>query len=276
MNDAERSTQAAPAQKALQKVAMITGGAGAGIGHGITLELAAAGWAVMVIDRDEAAGRSLVNRLHTEGRSGAFLALDITATGVPEQAVEETIRRFGRLDGLVNNAGVGLCRPIELIKDEDVASLFSVDYLAALRFTRAALAGLRKSRGAIVNIGSVHAQFAQPSYAIYASAKAALAAFTRATAIENGVFGVRANCVHPGLVESPQNFALIEQFTNGRAEQWLGRYLQTRQCIPQPVTPEHVGALVTYLLSEKAATLTGQSIFLDAGTTIMLFDREPS
>jgi NAD(P)-dependent dehydrogenase (short-subunit alcohol dehydrogenase family) len=257
-----------------QKVAIITGGAGAGIGHGITLELVADGWAVMIVDLDEAGGRCLADRLRAEGKAAQFLALDITAAGVPELVVTETIRIFGRLDGLVNNAGVGNSQTIEMVTEEEVARVFSVDFLAALRFTKAASSELRKAHGAVVNIGSVHAHFAHPSYVVYASAKAALGALTRATAIESGVYGVRANCIHPGLVESPQNFALIQQFTNGHASEWLGRYLQTRQCIPEPVTPSQVGALAAYLLSDKAATLTGQSIFLDGGTTTMLWDKE--
>ncbi len=276
MNIRERTAQTGPASDIVQKVALVTGGAGAGIGHGITLELAEAGWAVLIIDRDGVAARSLVTRLRDEGKAAAALELDVTSNAAAEQAVAEALRHFGRLDGLVNSAGIGLCKPIELITDEEVVHLFSVDYLAAFRFTRAALPELRKTRGAIVNIGSVHARFAHPTYAIYSSAKAALEALTRGIAIENGLHGVRANCVHPGYVESPQNFELIQKFTNGAAAEWLARYFETKQCLRQPVTPEQVGGLVTYLMSAKAATITGQSIFIDGGTSIMLFEGEPS
>lgn len=252
------------------RAAIVTGGAGAGIGHGITTALAAAGWSVLIVDRDQAAAEALAQRT-----GGKALALDITADGAPDQAMAEALRHFGRLDGLVNNAGVGLAKPIEETTDADLARLFSVDFLAAFRFTRVALPELRKSRGAIVNIGSIHALRAHPTYALYASAKAALEAFTRGAALENGPFGVRANIIHPGYVESPQNHALVNQFTGGKAEEWLGRYLNTKQAIPAPVTAAQVGALALFLLGRDAATLTGQAIALDAGSSIMLYEREP-
>lgn len=263
-----------PAAAVAQPVALVTGGAGAGIGHGITCELALAGWAVLIVDRDERTAQSLVNRLRSEGKAAAALALDITTGGAAERAVSEALQRFGRLDGLVNNAGIGLSKIIDEAADEDAINLFAVDCMAAFRFTRAALPALRKSRGAIVNIGSVHATRAHPTYAIYASAKAALEAFTRGTAIENGPRGVRANCVHPGYVESPQNHALIQQFTGGKADAWLAEYVETKQCVQQSVTAEHVGALVAFLLGDKAPTITGQTIVIDGGTSIMLFDAE--
>ena len=256
------------------RVAIVTGGAGAGIGHGITLELAEAGWSLLVVDRDgEAAGR-LTRRLEQEGRQAVPFVVDVTEDGAAARAVEKAVSRFGRLDGLVNNAGVGLSKPVESTSDEDVLRLFTIDYMASFRFIRAALTELRKTRGAIVTIGSVHAARAHPTYAAYASSKAALDALTRAVAVENGRHGVRANCIHPGYVDSPQNLALIREFTGGREEEWMANHFTTKQCIPQPVTARQVGALAAFLLGESAATITGQRIFIDGGTSIMLYEQE--
>lgn len=256
------------------RVALVTGGAGAGIGHGISLELAEAGWSLVLVDRDEEALGTLVRKIEDSGGKAAGLAVDVTEEDAAARAVGTAVQRFGRLDGLVNNAGVGLSRTVEATKDDDVLHLFAIDYMAAFRFIREALPELRKSRGAIVNIGSVHAAHAHPTYAVYASGKAALEALTRAVAVENGPHGVRANCIHPGYVDSPQNLALIRQFTGGREAEWIAGYRRTKQCIPEPVTARQVGALAAFLLGPSAATITGQRIFIDGGTSIMLYERE--
>lgn len=260
------------AEKSLQPVAIVTAGAGLGIGHGISESLAAAGWNLVITDRRPGRGEAFAKALASKGARVAVVNADVTEPDAPEKAVRAAVEQFGRLDGLVNNAGAGLVSRAGDATDEQFMNLFNVDFLAVFRFTRAALPALIQSKGAIVNIGSVHAQLAARGYALYAATKSALEAFTRGVALDYGTEGVRANTVHPGLVESPQNRDLIAKFAD--PGQWIGSFTRTRQCLPRPTSAADVGALVAFLLGPGAAAITGQAISIDGGTTCLLWDNE--
>jgi NAD(P)-dependent dehydrogenase (short-subunit alcohol dehydrogenase family) len=255
------------------RTAIVTGGAGAGIGHGITEALIADGWSVLVVDRDARAAAKLSKNLRSQGYPVEALVADLTAPSTPRRAVSTAIRAFGRIDALVNNAGVGLCKPIAKVSDAEFNRLLDVDLRAAFRMTREVIPAMNRAGGAIVNIGSVHAHQTIAGYGIYAAIKSALEGFTRGIAVDYGPRNIRANCVHPGYVESPQNRALIRRFTKD-VDGWIARYAASKQLLPQIVTPQHVGELVAWLLGDKSVTVTGQSIVVDSGTTTLLFERE--
>lgn len=259
-------------QKADRRTAIITGGAGAGIGHGITEALVADGWAVLVIDRDGKAAASLVKRLRREGHSIESLVADLTSPSTARRAVQMANFFFGRIDGLVNNAGVGLCKPIAKVTDAEFNRLLDVDLRAAFRMARETIPAMNSSGGTIVNIGSIHARQTIEGYGTYAAIKAALEGFTRGLASDYGAKNIRANCVHPGYVTSPQNRALIRRFT-ADPDAWISHYTATKQLLPNPIRPRQVGDVVAWLLGDKSAMVTGQAITIDGGTTSMLFDR---
>lgn len=255
------------------RAAIVTGGAGGGIGHGIVEALAAEGWAVLVVDNDARAASALVKRMQTQGCAVEALVADLTAHATPRRAVSAAKRAFGRIDGLVNNAGVGLCKPIAKVTDAEFDRLLDVDLKAAFRMSREVIPAMTAAGGSIVNIGSVHARHTMAGYGIYAAIKAAIEGLTRGLAADYGPQKIRANCVHPGYVESPQNRALIRRFTTD-ADKWIARYAATKQLLPQIVSPRQVGETVAWLLGDRSATVTGQAIFIDSGTTTMLFERE--
>ncbi len=256
----------------LSKVALITGGAGLGIGHGLSEALAAAGWNLVITDRNPERGAALAHRLSKDGVKVEVVPVDVTDPEAPTQAVDAALKCFGRLDGLVNNVGVGLVKKAGEVTDEEFQTLFNVDFLASFRFVRAALPALITSQGAIVNIGSVHARLAAPQYALYAATKSALDAFTRGLAVDYGAQGIRANIVHPGLVASPQNGPLLTQL-GVDPEAWIKEFTATKQCLPDLVTAREVGELVAFLLSKNGRSITGQSIYIDGGTTTLLWNR---
>jgi NAD(P)-dependent dehydrogenase (short-subunit alcohol dehydrogenase family) len=254
--------------------AIVTGGAGAGIGSGITEALCEHGWSVLIVDKDEARVRTVQECLAARGHEVDALVLDVTSADAPGAAVDFALRHFGRLNGLVNNAGVGLCKPLGEIEDGEMEMLFDVDFRAAFRFCRRALAVMVVSGGgSIVNIGSVHAHRTVRGYGLYAAVKCALEGFTRGLAVDYGPANVRANCIHPGLVMSPQNRDLIAGFAPD-VDAWLSSYLAAKQLIPAPVTPRQVGELAAFLLGPESATITGQAITIDGGSTAMLYERE--
>lgn len=256
-------------------VAIVTGGAGFGIGHGISEALGAAGWNLVVTDRDVTRGSAFAERMRKNGTSVELVVTDVTALDAPLRAVDAALKIFGRLDGLVNNVGVGLVKKAGDVTDEEFQALFNVDFMSSFRFARAALPALIKSRGAVVNIGSVHAKLASPKYALYAATKSALDAFTRGLAVDYGDCGVRANIVHPGLVSSPQNEALLANLVPD-PKKWVAEFVSERQCLPELVTAREVGDLVAFLLGPNSRSITGQSIYIDSGTTTLLWNRERS
>jgi meso-butanediol dehydrogenase / (S,S)-butanediol dehydrogenase / diacetyl reductase len=254
-------------------VAIVTGGAGPGVGHGLSEALAADAWDLVIVDRNAERCSEFAKRLAECGATIEPLVADVTEPGAPEKAVRAALDRFGHLDGLVNNVGVGLVAMAGNVSDEEFIALFNVNLLVPFRFVRAALPALIESAGAIVNIGSVHAKLATQQYAHYAAIKSALDAFTRGVAVDYGADGVRANIVHPGLVESPQNELLLAKKVSD-PKKWLGDFAATRQCLPRVTTALEVGELVAFLLGKKARSITGQSIFIDAGTTTLLWNNE--
>lgn len=255
------------------RVGIITGGAGGGIGQGISRVLAQQGWSLLIVDLDQEKLSALAQQLAASGTACETVAADITIAGVAESAVAKTLQRFGRLDGLVNSAGVGLCKPVAAISDAEFDRLLDTDLRAAFRFSRAALPALLQSKGAIVSVGSVHAARSIFGYGAYAAAKAGLEALMRGIAIDYGAQGIRANTVHPGLVASPQTHALLSTFVPD-SEAWIKAYETTKQLLPDVVSAEQIGETVAWLLSARAGAITGQAITVDAGSSAMLNNRE--
>jgi NAD(P)-dependent dehydrogenase (short-subunit alcohol dehydrogenase family) len=253
----------------------VTGGAGEGIGHGIVWALAAQGWSLLIVDRDSKQLASLVGQLNKSNMRAVAMAADITLPDVAETAVKRALQEFGRLDGLVNSAGVGLCKPLGEISDTEFDRLFDTDLRASFRFIRAALPALLESKGSVVSIGSVHAARSIRGYGAYAATKAGLEALTRGITIDYGELGVRANVVHPGMVMSPQNEALIRSFTPD-PKAWVAKYTATKQLLPALPTAEQVGEAVAWLLGPRSGSITGQALSIDGGTSAMLYERESS
>ena len=243
------------------------------MGHGISEALAAAGWNLVITDRKAGRGEAFARRIREQGRQIEVVVADVTEPDAPARAVRAALDRFGRLDGLVNNVGIGLAKRVGEVTDEELQGLFNVDFLASFRFVRAALPSLLATQGAVVNIGSVHARLAAEKFALYAAIKSALDAFTRGLAVDYGSQGLRANIVHPGLVESEQNDAILKKITADPA-QWIHEFTATKQCLPRVTTARDVGELVAFLLGRGAAAITGQSIFVDGGTTTLMWNKE--
>ena len=258
-----------------RKVVVVTGGAGGGIGHGITTALAREGWEVLVVDVDESAATDIAERLTAQAWHVSTLIADLTDDQTPQRIVQAALERTGRLDGLVNSAGVSLIKPAGEITDEEYDNLLDVNLRAMFRISRAAQPELARHRGSIVNVSSVHAHATMPGYSVYAATKAAILGLTRGLAIDFGPSEVRVNCILPGLVDGPQNRALLARMTDD-VDGWIEKFVRSCQLLPHVIQAEEAGDLVGYLLSERARSITGQSITIDAGVCAMLWGREVS
>jgi NAD(P)-dependent dehydrogenase (short-subunit alcohol dehydrogenase family) len=184
----------------MSKNALITG-TSTGIGRSTALKLAAEGWRVFAGVRKEADAKSLEAEAEGELRP---LILDVADTRSVNEAAD-TLRREtgGRLEALVNNAGVYLGGPLELMKPEEIELTYAVNVTGLLQLTRACLPLLRAARGRIVNISSISGLVALPGVSVYAGSKHAVEAITDALRVELAPFGVQVIAVEPGGVKTP-------------------------------------------------------------------------
>jgi NAD(P)-dependent dehydrogenase (short-subunit alcohol dehydrogenase family) len=197
-----------------------------------------------------------VRRLGERGRVQPVLG-DLSDPEVPARLVSETVDAFGRLDVLVNNAGVTLSKPALELTADDFDTIFAVDVRGAFLASQAAARAMGEEGGVIVNITSVHEYVPRPGFALYAPAKAALGMLTRALAIELAP-RVRVVSVAPGAIATERNV---------EAES-----LRPEIPLQRTGSPEEVAALVAWVVSDEASYATGASFLLDGGLVQQVFD----
>src|SRR5882757_1152729 len=245
------------------KVILVTGGA-KGIGAAIVRTSHQEGAVPVILDRDVNAGQQLRDQLRASGNCGLIPA-DLSRPEHCAQAVDETIRTFGRLDALVNNAGANDKVGLEHGNPEDyVASLHRnlVHYFCMAHY---ALPHLKQSQGAIVNIGSKTAVTGQGNTSGYASSKGAIMALTREWAAELLPYKIRVNAVIPAEVMTPLYQNWLNTFPD--PEPKLQAILAKIPFEHRMTTAEEIAAMVTFLISGKSGHTTGQHIFVDGGYT---------
>jgi 2-keto-3-deoxy-L-fuconate dehydrogenase len=233
-------------------VAAVTGGA-SGIGAAIASTLQARGARVAVLDVDPGAAPAGTLGVRT----------DVTDDVSVREAVATVVRELGRLDVVVNNAGIGAQGTVADNDDAEWHRVFDVNVLGAVRVSRAALPHLRQSpSGAIVNMGSIAATAGLPQRALYTASKGAVLALTRAMAADHLWEGVRVNCVNPGTADTPWIGRLLAQADDPAAERAA---LEARQPHGRLVTAQEVADAVAYLASPASGSTTGTAIAVDGG-----------
>lgn len=236
-------------------VALVTGGS-RGIGAATALRLAEDGLDVAVTYvHDAAAAAAVVGKIEALGRRGLAVRADAGDATEVVGAVEETVRGLGRLDVLVNNAGVGVLGPLETLGLADVDRVLSVNVRGAFLASQAA-AGRMGPGGRIITIGScMTRRVPGPGGTLYATSKAALTGLTKSLARELGDRGITANLVHPGPVDTDMNPADGPYADPQASMTALGRF----------GTPQEVAAMVSFLAGPDAAYVTGAELSVDGG-----------
>ncbi|MBD0349173.1 MAG: glucose 1-dehydrogenase [Thermoleophilia bacterium] len=235
----------------MERVALVTG-ASTGIGLAVAERLVADGFALAFATHSESdEARQAFERVSARGRAH-WLVGDLEDPAVPDGLVQEAVGELGRLDVLVNNAGLTSAKPALELTADDFDRIFTVDVRAAFLLARAAVQPMREAgAGSIVNVTSVHAHVPRPGFALYAAAKAALGMLTRGLALELAADGIRVNAVAPGAIATERNEEaeeLVDEIPLGRAG-----------------TPQEVAALVAFLAGDESRYVTGSSYVIDGG-----------
>jgi 3-oxoacyl-[acyl-carrier protein] reductase len=243
-----------PAPAGGPRIALVTGG-GRGIGRAIVHALAADGWAVALTwSSDEGSARQVAE----ETGARAF-RLDLRDRARPAALVAEIEKELGPVSGLVNNAAVRREGILAMTSDADWDEVLEVNLGGPFRCCRAVLPGMvYRRRGSIVNISSRSAVAGLPGQSAYAASKAGLLGLTHSLAREVGRKGVRVNVVVPGFVATELTAALPAPAV---------AKLRDTECLPAGTGPGDVAQAVTFLLSDRAAAITGQAINVDAGAS---------
>jgi NAD(P)-dependent dehydrogenase (short-subunit alcohol dehydrogenase family) len=232
--------------------AVVTGGA-SGIGAAIAERLLADGARVAVFDLDVAAA-------HPDTLA---LTADVTDDASVRAAVARVLDEWGRLDVLVNNAGIGAQGTVADNADDEWRHVLDVNLLGIVRVTRAALPALRSSPAAVViNTGSIAATAGLPQRALYSASKGAVHALTRAMAADHLPEGIRVNCVSPGTADTPWIGRLLAKADDPDAERAA---LEARQPHGRLVSAGEVAGAVAYLASPRSGSTTGTVIAVDGG-----------
>jgi NAD(P)-dependent dehydrogenase (short-subunit alcohol dehydrogenase family) len=239
------------------KVAIITG-AGSGIGLETAKMLAASGVAVVGVGRDTG---KLANLEAAIGNPAlvATLSCDVTAVDAPAKIVGFALERFGRIDYLVNNAGVGSPKPVHEAADEDYDAMMNIMLRAPFRLIREAIPHLGDG-ASVVNVTSTFAHIGGRRGGAYSAAKGGLKSLTEHMACEYGPRGIRSNCVAPGVTMTEMVAHRFEDEVFKRANVETTPY-------PRLANPEDIASVIAFLCSDGSLMINGQSIVVDGGWT---------
>lgn len=252
------------------KIAIITGG-GSGIGHQACRLFAREGATVIVADRDLAAAEQVVAEITGDGGKASAHRVDVSKEAEVEAMVGKAVADYGRLDILVNNAGYGIAGTVVSTSEADWNALMSVNVNGVYLGCKHAIPVMeRQGGGAIVNTASAAANIGIHDRAAYVASKGAVAALTRAMAIDHVDAGIRINAVAPGTIESPY-FTKILSGPDG-AE--LRRGLEERQAMERLGKPVEIAQAMLWLASDDASFCTGSVMVVDGGWTAR-GDRKP-
>lgn len=231
--------------------AIVTGGA-SGIGLAVADELADRGARVAVLDLNPAPGDRHLS-----------VSCDVSDTASVEAAVTRVVAEFGRLDIVINNAGIGAAGTVADNDEAEWVKVLQVNVGGIVRVTSAALPHLRQSpAAAIVNTSSIAATTGLPQRALYSASKGAVYSLTLAMAADHLREGIRVNCVNPGTADTPWVGRLLDSAADPEAERAA---LNARQPSGRLVSADEVAAAIAYLASPAAAAVSGTSIAVDGG-----------
>jgi NAD(P)-dependent dehydrogenase (short-subunit alcohol dehydrogenase family) len=241
------------------KVAIVTGGA-SGMGAATARLLASRGASVVVVDRNEAGARSVADEIGGRASPG-----DVSSSAFCDEVVADAVAEYGRVDIVVNAAGVIVRAPAHETTDEEWRRIFSVNVDGVFYMCRAAARVMvAEGSGSIVNFGSIWGDVGSGGHAAYAATKGAVHQLTRSMALQHARDGVRVNAVAPGEIRTPM---LASERAHPPSEEDLQRLADETVPVGRLGDPDEVAAVVAFLASDEASYMTGSVVVVDAGYT---------
>ena len=244
-------------EKTLDKQIAIVTGASRGIGRAIALELARQGATVIGTATSESGAAAISEAFNAAGVSGRGAVLNVNDAAAAEALIDGTVKEFGALHVLVNNAGITQDQLAMRMKDDDWDAVIDTNLKSVFRLSRAVLRPMMKAKGGrIINITSVVGSAGNPGQVNYAAAKAGVAGMTRALAREIGSRGITVNCVAPGFIDTDMTKTLPE-------EQQAA--LKTQIPLGRLGSPDDIAHAVAFLASPQAGYITGTTLHVNGG-----------
>ena len=242
------------------KITLVTG-AGSGIGRAIAEVFAKAGAFVYVADRDTQSGQETIKGIGSGKAS--FVPLDVTKEDECETARAAVNGAHGRLDVLVNNAGIGHVGTILQTTGADLDRMYSVNVRGMFNVTRAFIGDMVKRKsGNIINLASIGGVVGVRDRLAYCTTKFAVVGFTKSMALDHALEGIRVNCICPGRVETPFVSARLKEYSDPEKAY---KEMASTQAIGRMARPEEIAAAALYLASDESAFITGTDFIIDGG-----------
>jgi NAD(P)-dependent dehydrogenase (short-subunit alcohol dehydrogenase family) len=244
-----------------ERVAVITG-SGSGIGRASAFEFARAGARVVVVDINAGAAHETAAGIASEGGAAVSVEADVSNPESVRNLVAETIRQFGAVHVLMNNAAIQVNKTVEDTEVEEWNREMAVNVGGIFLCCKYFFPHLRKTRGNIINMSSVNGFFTEPMCAGYCATKAAIIGLTKAMAIDHGKEGIRVNCICPGYIDAGLAEGYFEAQPNPLAARAAAGKLHALWRIGRP---EEVGRAAVFLASDEASFITGAALTVDGG-----------
>ncbi|OAJ58041.1 3-oxoacyl-ACP reductase [Paraburkholderia ginsengiterrae] len=244
-------------EKTLDKQIAIVTGASRGIGRAIAMELARQGATVIGTATSESGAAAISEAFNAAGVNGRGAVLNVNDAAAAEALIDGTVKEFGALHVLVNNAGITQDQLAMRMKDDDWDAVVDTNLKSVFRLSRAVLRPMMKAKGGrIINITSVVGSAGNPGQINYAAAKAGVAGMTRALAREIGSRGITVNCVAPGFIDTDMTKTLPEEQQTA---------LKTQIPLGRLGSPEDIAHAVAFLASPQAGYITGTTLHVNGG-----------
>lgn len=249
------------------KVALVTGGA-RGIGAATVREFTARGYTVVSVDTLKSEGEAVCEQVRNIGGDCLFITCDVSNEEQVKKVVETIDQKYGRVDALLNIAGIVLVKPFHEISFEEYQKTFDVNVGGIFLFTKYVLPIMKKQKsGVIVNMASVSAHVGQTDHVMYGATKGAILAMTRALAWEVAPYNIRVNSISPGSVDTPmlRGDITLESKRTGLPFDHVKKLREGEQAFNRWADPSEIAKPIYFLASDEASFITGTDLLVDCG-----------